>query len=248
MNFRSHINFLKPISSRKHRNGLDHIDLWRIPGALVYQRRELLTFVIGEIDNWLIVGIGYYLDNYLPFNNLIPKTWLTNPSHEPVSMFAFMKYCIILWLYDCENKSAFVIQSNEHFLFPLSSLLIRQSRSLLLCRTVLVKTYCQPHFHFLNDEMFDKCAWPFSSGQTKVLATLVLILLGVVIFFHPILFGRSVGKTSRAGETFAISLITCHGKCNIMIYDMNRDLKLPLIRCRLYISSTNVFLSTKYKI
>ena len=135
MNFRSHINFLKPFSSRKHRNGLDHIDLWRAPGALVYQKRELLTFVIGEIDNWLIVGIGYYLDNYLPFNNLIPKTWLTNPSHEPVSMFAFMKYCIILWLYDCENKSAFVIQSNEHFLFPLSSLLIRQSRSLLLCRT-----------------------------------------------------------------------------------------------------------------
>ena len=102
MNFRSHINFLKPISSRKHRNGLDHIDLWRAPGALVYQKRELLTFVIGEIDNWLIVGIGYYLDNYLPFNNLIPKTWLTNPSDEPVSMFAFMKHCIYimtLWLW-----------------------------------------------------------------------------------------------------------------------------------------------------
>ena len=108
------------------------------------------------------------------------------------------------------------------------------------------KTYCQSHF--LNDEMFEKCAWPFSSKQTKVLATLVLILLGIVIFFHPIFFGRSVGKTSRAGETFAISLTTCHGKCNIMIYDMNRDLKPPLIRCRLYISSTNVFLSTKYKI
>ena len=96
--------------------------------------------------------------------------------------------------------------------------------------------------------MFEKCAWPFSSKQTKVLATLVLILLGIVIFFHPIFFGRSVGKTSRAGDTFAISIITCHGKCNIMIYDMNRDLKPPLIRCRLYISSTNVFLSTKYKI
>ena len=99
-----------------------------------------------------------------------------------------------------------------HFLFPLSSLLIRQSRSLLLCRTVLVKTYCQSHFHFLNDEMFEKCAWPFSSKQTKVLATLVLILLGIVIFFHPIFFGRSVGKTSRAGGNFAISIITCHGK------------------------------------
>ena len=96
MNFRSHINFLKPFSSRKHRNGLDHIDLWRAPGALVYQKRELLTFVIGEFDNWLIVGIGYYLDNYLPFNKLIPKIWLTNPSDEPVSMFAFMKYCIYI--------------------------------------------------------------------------------------------------------------------------------------------------------
>ena len=146
---------------------------------------------------------------------MIPKTWLTNPS-DFMSQFQ----CSLLWntIYivhrqkmntDCENKLAFVIQSNEHFLFPLSSLLIRQSRSLLLCRTVLVKTYCQSHFHFLNDEMFEKCAWPFSSGQTKVLATLVLILLGVVIFFHPILFGRSVGKTSRAGETFAISIITC---------------------------------------
>ena len=102
MNFRSHINFLKPFSSRKHRNGLDHIDLWRAPGALVYQKRELLTFVIGEIDNWLIVGIGYYLDNYLPFNKLIPKTWLTNPPDVRVSMFDFMKYCIYimtLWLW-----------------------------------------------------------------------------------------------------------------------------------------------------
>ena len=137
MNFRSHINFLKPFSSRKHRNGLDHIDLWRAPGALVYQKRELLTFVIGEIDNWLIVGIGYYLDNYLPFNNLIPKTWLTNPS-DFMSQFQCLllwNTVFILWLYDCENKLAFVIQSNEHFLFPLSSSLIRQSRSLLLCRT-----------------------------------------------------------------------------------------------------------------
>ena len=141
----------------------------------------------------------------MPFNKLIPKTWLTNPSDEPVSMFAYLWNTVfILWLYGCENKLAFVIQSNEHFLFPLSSLLIRQSRSLLLCCTVLVKTYCQSHFHFLNDEMFKKCTWPFSSGQTKVLATLVLILLGVVIFFHPIIFGRSVGKTT--GDTFANSM------------------------------------------
>ena len=106
MNFRSHINFLKPFSSRKHRNGLDHIDLWRAPGALVYQKRELLTFVIGEIDNWLIVGIGYYLDNYLPFNKLIPKTWLTNPS-DFMSQFQCLLLwhtVFILWLYDSENK------------------------------------------------------------------------------------------------------------------------------------------------
>jgi len=78
-----------------------------------------------------------------------------------------------------------------------------------------VKTYCQSHFHFLNDEMFEKCAWPFSSGQTKVLATLVLILLGVVIFFHPILFGRSVGKTSRAVAEWGVwqNASSCSRSC-----------------------------------
>ena len=59
--------------------------------------------------------------------------------YEPVSMFAFMTYCIYkmtLWQW---KQIDFVIQSNENFLFPLSSLLIRQSRSLLLYVSYLWK-------------------------------------------------------------------------------------------------------------
>ena len=81
----------------------------------------------------------------LSFNKLILNTWPTNPS-DFMSQFQ----CSLLWntIYivhrqkmnrDCENKLAFVIQSNEHFLFPLSSLLIRQSRSLLLYVSYLWK-------------------------------------------------------------------------------------------------------------
>ena len=68
----------------------------------MYQKRELLTFVMGDIGHWLIVGIGYYLDNYLPFNKLIPKTCLTNPS-DFMSQFQcllllFMKCCIFIMI------------------------------------------------------------------------------------------------------------------------------------------------------
>ena len=59
--------------------------------------------------------------------------------YEPVSMFAFMTYCIYIMTLWQWKQIDFVIQSNENFLFPLSSLLIRQSRSLLLYVSYLWK-------------------------------------------------------------------------------------------------------------
>ena len=48
--------------------------MFQIFGNLDIPEARTIDFCHGEIGHWLNVEIGYYLDNYLPFNKLIPKT------------------------------------------------------------------------------------------------------------------------------------------------------------------------------